>query len=66
MPMPPATTQVYQEVCAACHSMQYLHWRQLVGVCYTEEEAKELAAETEVRQASASSKAASMVATIMS
>ncbi|GLC36765.1 hypothetical protein PLESTB_000785400 [Pleodorina starrii] len=40
--------KVYQQVCAACHSMQYLHWRQLVGVCYTEEEAKELAAETEV------------------
>ncbi|KXZ44456.1 hypothetical protein GPECTOR_67g296 [Gonium pectorale] len=40
--------KVYQEVCAACHSMQYLHWRQLVGVCYTEEEAKALAAETEV------------------
>ncbi|KAG2489268.1 hypothetical protein HYH03_012288 [Edaphochlamys debaryana] len=40
--------KVYQQVCAACHSMQYLHWRQLVGVCYTEEEAKALAAETEV------------------
>lgn len=40
--------KVYQEVCAACHSMQYVHWRQLVGVCYTEDEAKALAAETEV------------------
>jgi len=40
--------QVYTQVCAACHSMQYLHWRQLVGVAYTEEEAKALAAETEV------------------
>ena len=40
--------QVYQQVCAACHSMQYVHWRQLVGVCYTEEEAKALAADTEV------------------
>lgn len=40
--------QVYQQVCAACHSMQYLHWRQLVGVAYTEEEAKALAAECEV------------------
>jgi ubiquinol-cytochrome c reductase cytochrome c1 subunit len=29
--------------------MQYLHWRQLVGVAYTEEEAKALAFETEVR-----------------
>lgn len=41
--------QVYQQVCAACHSMQYVHWRQLVGVAYTEEEAKALAAETEVK-----------------
>lgn len=31
--------------------MQYVHWRQLVGVCYTEEEAKALAADTEVRSA---------------
>ncbi len=38
------------QVCAACHSVQYLHWRQLVGVAYTEEEAKALAAETEVRR----------------
>ena len=28
--------------------MKYLHWRQMVGVCYTEDEAKALAAETEV------------------
>nr|CBK55667.1 mitochondrial cytochrome c1 precursor [Polytomella sp. Pringsheim 198.80] len=40
--------QVYQQVCAACHSMNYTHWRQLVGICYTEDEAKALAAETEV------------------
>ena len=39
---------LHVQVCAACHSMQYLHWRQLVGVAYTEEEAKALAAETEV------------------
>lgn len=37
--------QVYQQVCAACHSMEYIHFRDLVGVCYTEEEAKALAAE---------------------
>ncbi len=36
------------QVCAACHSLKYVHWRQLVGVCYTEEEAKALAADTEV------------------
>lgn len=38
----------HAQVCAACHSMKYLHWRQLVGVAYTEEEAKALAFETEV------------------
>lgn len=39
---------VYQQVCAACHSMNYVHWRNLVGVAYTEDEAKALAAETEM------------------
>ena len=29
--------QVYSQVCAACHSMQALHYRNLVGVAYTEE-----------------------------
>ena len=29
--------------------MKYVHWRQLVGVCYTEDEAKALAADTDVR-----------------
>jgi hypothetical protein len=36
------------QVCAACHSLQYIHYRDLVGVAYTEEEAKAMAAETEV------------------
>jgi ubiquinol-cytochrome c reductase cytochrome c1 subunit len=36
-------------VCAACHSLEYIHYRDLVGVCYTEEEAKAMAAEVEVR-----------------
>ena len=33
------------QVCAACHSVQALHYRNLVGVAYTEEEMKEKAAE---------------------
>jgi len=45
-PLPPAL-----QVCAACHSLQYIHYRDLVGVAYTEEEAKAMAADTEVRQA---------------
>lgn len=40
--------QVYKQVCAACHSMQYIHFRDLVGVAYTEDEAKAMAAEEEI------------------
>jgi ubiquinol-cytochrome c reductase cytochrome c1 subunit len=40
--------QVYQQVCAACHSVEQLSYRNLVGVCYTEDEVKEMAAEVEV------------------
>ena len=39
---------VYQQVCAACHSMDLLHYRDMVGVMYTEEEAKAMAAEIDV------------------
>eukprot|EP00210_Caulerpa_lentillifera_P006348 g6064.t1 len=39
---------VYTQVCAACHSLNLIHFRDLVGVAYTEEEAKELASELEV------------------
>eukprot|EP00091_Calanus_sinicus_P013766 TRINITY_DN30571_c0_g1_i1.p1 TRINITY_DN30571_c0_g1~~TRINITY_DN30571_c0_g1_i1.p1 ORF type:complete len:121 (-),score=29.88 TRINITY_DN30571_c0_g1_i1:41-403(-) len=37
--------QVYKQVCAACHSMRYLAFRNLVGVSHTEEEVKEIAME---------------------
>lgn len=40
--------KVYQQVCAACHSMEYRYWRHMVDVCYTEAEVKALAADTEV------------------
>jgi ubiquinol-cytochrome c reductase cytochrome c1 subunit len=40
--------QVYQQVCAACHSLERIHYRQLIGVCYTEEEAKQLAEDAEI------------------
>ncbi|XP_027003084.2 cytochrome c1, heme protein, mitochondrial isoform X2 [Tachysurus fulvidraco] len=40
--------QVYKQVCSACHSMEYLAFRNLVGVSHTEEEAKALAEEIEV------------------
>eukprot|EP00239_Pterosperma_sp_CCMP1384_P001299 CAMPEP_0197847670 /NCGR_PEP_ID=MMETSP1438-20131217/6718_1 /TAXON_ID=1461541 /ORGANISM="Pterosperma sp., Strain CCMP1384" /LENGTH=259 /DNA_ID=CAMNT_0043459659 /DNA_START=262 /DNA_END=1041 /DNA_ORIENTATION=+ len=40
--------QVYQQVCAACHSLEQLSYRNLVGVCYTEDEVKEMAGEVEV------------------
>lgn len=37
--------QVYSQVCAACHSVNQLHYRNLVGVAYTEDEVKDMAAE---------------------
>ncbi|XP_062987328.1 cytochrome c1, heme protein, mitochondrial [Elgaria multicarinata webbii] len=41
--------EVYRQVCSACHSMDYLAFRNLVGVTHTEEEAKALAKEVEVQ-----------------
>lgn len=41
--------QVYREICSACHSMEYIHWRNLVGVSHTEAEAKAMAAEFEYK-----------------
>ncbi|KAH8419102.1 hypothetical protein KR222_005105, partial [Zaprionus bogoriensis] len=32
--------KVYKEVCSSCHSLQYVAYRNLVGVCMTEAEAK--------------------------
>jgi len=40
--------QVYKQVCAACHSMRFLAFRNLVGVSHTEGEAKELAEEVQI------------------
>jgi len=40
--------QVYKQVCAACHSMRYLAYRNLVNVSHTEEEAKAEAEEVQI------------------
>ncbi|KAF7647844.1 hypothetical protein LDENG_00165700 [Lucifuga dentata] len=40
--------QVYKQVCSACHSMEYLAFRNLVGVSHTEAEVKAIAEEIEV------------------
>merc|ERR1712117_968761 len=40
---------VYKQVCAACHSMDYMYYRNLVDVCFTEEEAKKEAEEVMVK-----------------
>jgi len=40
--------QVYKQVCAACHSMQYMYYRNLVGSIYTEDEARAEAAEASI------------------
>lgn len=37
--------EVYKNVCAACHSLQYVAYRHLVNVTHTEVEAKALAEE---------------------
>ncbi|CAO1340908.1 unnamed protein product [Diamesa serratosioi] len=41
--------EVYKQVCAACHSMQYIAYRNLVGVSHTEAEAKAEAEEAMVK-----------------
>jgi ubiquinol-cytochrome c reductase cytochrome c1 subunit len=40
---------VYKEICAACHSLNRLSYRNLVGVALTEDEAKALVSEIEVQ-----------------
>uniref|UniRef100_A0A3B5L5L9 Cytochrome c domain-containing protein n=1 Tax=Xiphophorus couchianus TaxID=32473 RepID=A0A3B5L5L9_9TELE len=40
--------QVYKQVCSACHSMEYMAFRNLVGVSHTEDEVKAIAEEVEV------------------
>jgi ubiquinol-cytochrome c reductase cytochrome c1 subunit len=39
---------VYKNVCAACHSLERIHYRELVGVCMDEDTAKAAAAEIDV------------------
>jgi ubiquinol-cytochrome c reductase cytochrome c1 subunit len=39
---------VYKQVCAACHSMNYMYYRNLVGTIFSEEEAKAEAEEVQV------------------
>src|SRR6202043_553074 len=39
--------QVYREVCSACHSLNKIAWRNLVGVTHTVDEVKAMAEEVE-------------------
>ena len=39
--------QVYREVCSACHSLDRIAWRNLVGVSHTVDETKAMAEEVE-------------------
>ncbi|CRK92683.1 CLUMA_CG006305, isoform A [Clunio marinus] len=41
--------EVYKQVCAACHSMKYIAYRNLIGVSHTEAEAKAEAEEAMVK-----------------
>ena len=36
---------MYKEVCAACHSLEYLCFRHLTNISHTEDEVKAMAAE---------------------
>ncbi|XP_076381632.1 cytochrome c1 isoform X2 [Megalopta genalis] len=40
--------EVYKNVCSACHSLQFVTYRELVGVTHTEEEVKAIAEEVQV------------------
>merc|ERR1719421_740448 len=40
--------QVYSQVCASCHGLRAIAYRNLVGVCYNEDEAKAMAEDTDV------------------
>ncbi len=40
--------QIYREVCAACHSMEYIAFRNLTALGYTEDQAKAFAAEYQI------------------
>eukprot|EP00742_Colponemidia_sp_Colp-10_P000390 GILJ01000427.1.p1 GENE.GILJ01000427.1~~GILJ01000427.1.p1 ORF type:complete len:332 (+),score=43.85 GILJ01000427.1:85-996(+) len=41
--------QVYKNVCASCHSLDKIAFRNLIGVAYTEDEVKAMAAEVDVK-----------------
>ena len=41
--------QVYSQVCASCHGLRAIAYRNMVGVCYTEDEAKAMAEDIEVQ-----------------
>lgn len=41
--------EVYKNVCSACHSLKFVAYRHLVNVTHTEDEAKALAEEAQVR-----------------
>jgi len=40
---------VYSQVCASCHGLAAIAYRNLIGVCYTEDEAKAMAEDIEVQ-----------------
>jgi len=40
--------QVYREVCASCHALEHIYFRNLVGVTHTEEQVKQIAEEYDI------------------
>ena len=43
-----AVSRFYSEVCSGCHSMNYLHYRDLSAIGYTPDEIETIAAEFEI------------------
>jgi len=41
--------KVYQQVCSTCHSLEYIAYRNLVNVAFTEDEVKAIAADVEIQ-----------------
>ena len=41
--------QVYAQVCASCHGLRAIAYRNLIGVCYSEDEVKVMAEDIEVQ-----------------
>lgn len=47
---------VYKQVCSACHSLNGVRFREMVGIIFTEDEAKADAAEVKLKRTTINTK----------